>query len=480
MLRERSTLLANLHRFLDIGLTVAAFVSAYFIKRYLLPKSLSGLTTEPNYYEVLFLIIIVWYLCFDYFKIYESYRQRTLAAVLLQVIKAVMAGMVFMAFILYILKIFNVSRLLLLIFMFLDLGLLLAIESTVYLILKKYRSKGVNFRNMLIIGSRERARELIRNVNLQPFRGYRIIGCLDVSDADVGRQVEGAVHVIDTVENIRQVILNRVVDEVVFAIPLKVFADPRPYIVAAEELGMHVTVIPDLHLERLTYRPFRERIQLQPYFGTFAITLASMVPHADSRSAKHLVDFVAAGIGLIVVAPLFAIIAIAIKISSPGPVFYKQERSGLNGRKFMLYKFRTMLADADQKRKELEALNESDGPVFKISNDPRIIPVLGAFLRKSSLDELPQLLNIFQGDMSFVGPRPPIPAEVAQYEPWQRRRLSMKPGLTCIWQTSPNRNDVSFNDWMKLDLEYIDNWSPLLDFKLLLKTIRVVFLGEGR
>jgi len=189
---------------------------------------------------------------------------------------------------------------------------------------------------------------------------------------------------------------------------------------------------------------------------------------------------VASGIGLIVVAPLFAVIALAIKISSKGPVFYRQERSGMNGRKFMLYKFRTMVADADQKRKELEALNESDGPVFKINNDPRIIPVIGPFLRKTSLDELPQLLNIFRGEMSLVGPRPPIPAEVAQYKPWQRRRLSMKPGLTCIWQTSPNRNDLSFNDWMELDLEYIDTWSPLLDFKLLLKTARVVLLGEGR
>jgi lipopolysaccharide/colanic/teichoic acid biosynthesis glycosyltransferase len=189
---------------------------------------------------------------------------------------------------------------------------------------------------------------------------------------------------------------------------------------------------------------------------------------------------VASGIGLIVVAPLFAIIAIAIKISSKGPVFYKQERSGLNGRTFMLYKFRTMAADADQKRKELEALNEADGPVFKINNDPRIIPVIGPLLRKTSLDELPQLLNIFRGEMSLVGPRPPIPAEVAQYKPWQRRRLSMKPGLTCIWQTSPNRNDISFNDWMKLDLEYIDNWSPMLDFKLLLKTAQVVLLGNGR
>lgn len=146
----------------------------------------------------------------------------------------------------------------------------------------------------------------------------------------------------------------------------------------------------------------------------------------------------------------------------------------------MLLKFRTMVAAADKKRQELEGLNESDVPVFKIRNDPRIIPVIGHVLRTTCLDELPQLINIVRGEMSVVGPRPPIPSEVVQYKPWQRKRLSMKPGLTCIWQTSPNRNDISFNDWMKLDLEYIDNWSLWPDFKLLLKTVKVVLLGYGR
>ena len=205
MLRERSTLINNLHRLLDISLTVAAVVSAYVIKLYLLPKPLRGLTTEPDYYVVLFLIIIVWYLCFAYFKLYESYRKQSLPQILLKVIKAVGTGMVFMFLGLYVLKIFDVSRLLLLIFLLLDLGLLLAMKCTIYLVLKKYRSQGVNFRNMLIIGSRERARELIRNINDQPHTGYRVIGCLEISDADVGRRVEGDVHVIDTVENIRQV-----------------------------------------------------------------------------------------------------------------------------------------------------------------------------------------------------------------------------------------------------------------------------------
>jgi len=200
--------------------------------------------------------------------------------------------------------------------------------------------------------------------------------------------------------------LGRVVDEVVFTMPLKMFDDPRPYIIAAEELGVHVAVIPDIYLDRLTYRPVANRIQLQPYFGAFAITLSSMAPQSDSRMIKSLIDYVAAGIGFIILMPVFLVIAAAIKISSKGPVFYKQERSGLNGRIFTFYKFRTMLADADEKRMELEGLNESDGPVFKIKNDPRIIPFIGHFMRRTSLDELPQLVNILRGEDEPRGPAP--------------------------------------------------------------------------
>ncbi|MDZ4165479.1 MAG: sugar transferase [Smithellaceae bacterium] len=208
--------------------------------------------------------------------------------------------------------------------------------------------------------------------------------------------------------------------------------------------------------------------------------LSSVTEQSGSRLIKNVIDFLASVIGLVIISPLFILIAVSIKISSPGPVFHRQERSGLNGRTFVFYKFRTMVADAEEKRQSLASMNESDGPVFKIRNDPRIIPYIGQFLRKTSLDELPQLINILRGEMSLVGPRPPIPAEVAQYKPWQRRRLSMKPGLTCIWQTAPHRNNISFHDWMKLDLEYIDNWSMTLDFSLLLKTVKVVLLGHGR
>jgi lipopolysaccharide/colanic/teichoic acid biosynthesis glycosyltransferase len=180
---------------------------------------------------------------------------------------------------------------------------------------------------------------------------------------------------------------------------------------------------------------------------------------------------------LLVLSPVFLVLAVLIKLSSKGPALYRQTRCGLGGRKFTLYKFRSMQRDADLRRDELEALNEVDGPVFKIKDDPRCTPV-GRFMRKFSLDELPQLVNVLKGEMSLVGPRPPLPEEVEKYEPWQRRRLRMPPGLTCLWALE-GRNRLSFRRWMELDLEYIDKWSFALDCKILLKTIPVVLLGRG-
>jgi lipopolysaccharide/colanic/teichoic acid biosynthesis glycosyltransferase len=169
---------------------------------------------------------------------------------------------------------------------------------------------------------------------------------------------------------------------------------------------------------------------------------------------------------------------LAIKLTSGGNVLFRQTRCGLNGRFFTLYKFRTMVEDAEERRAGLLHLNEmKGGPVFKLKSDPRVT-WFGRFLRRYSLDELPQLWNVLRGDMSLVGPRPPIPEEVAQYQRWQRRRLAMKPGLTCLWQVS-GRNELDFDRWMQLDLEYIDSWSPWLDFKILLRTIPAVLSGKG-
>jgi exopolysaccharide biosynthesis polyprenyl glycosylphosphotransferase len=219
------------------------------------------------------------------------------------------------------------------------------------------------------------------------------------------------------------------------------------------------------------------RVELEEMDG---IPILSVLPGPAGHFqllAKRAIDVAVSAFVLLLALPVLLAIALAVKVTSGGAVLFRQTRSGLNGRVFTLLKFRTMVEDAEARRAELLHLNEMNGPVFKLRRDPRVT-ALGRFLRRFSLDELPQFWNVFKGDMSLVGPRPPIPEEVARYARWQRRRLSMKPGLTCLWQIS-GRNDVDFDRWMELDLEYINSWSPSLDFKILLKTIPVVLSGKG-
>nr|MBO2500834.1 sugar transferase [Acidimicrobiia bacterium] len=194
-------------------------------------------------------------------------------------------------------------------------------------------------------------------------------------------------------------------------------------------------------------------------------------------AVKRAIDIIGATIALVLLSPVFLVVAIAVKLSSPGPVLFKQTRIGKYGEPFTFLKFRSMRVGADNEKRNLIDLNEVDGPVFKIREDPRITSV-GRFLRKTSLDELPQLLHVLSGRMSLVGVRPPVPEEVAEYSAYERQRLLIKPGLTCIWQVS-GRSDLDFRTWMRMDLEYIENWSLALDLKLILKTFSAVLSGRG-
>src|SRR6185436_14122381 len=221
----------------------------------------------------------------------------------------------------------------------------------------------------------------------------------------------------------------------------------------------------------------RAQVQIEDLDGMPLLSFATAPTSHVQLLAKRSVDVAVASFLLLLGLPVVLAIALAIKLSSGGNVLFRQTRCGLNGRFFTLYKFRTMVEDAEERRRELLHLNEMNGPVFKLKSDPRVT-WFGRFLRKFSLDELPQLWNVLRGDMSLVGPRPPIPEELARYQRWQRRRLAMKPGLTCLWQVN-GRNELDFGSWMELDLQYIDSWSLSLDLKILLKTIPVVLSGRG-
>jgi exopolysaccharide biosynthesis polyprenyl glycosylphosphotransferase len=288
--------------------------------------------------------------------------------------------------------------------------------------------------------------------------GLRLLGFVDPEIGGRLGQDKLSGYQVYPLESVGSILQNHVVDEVVFAVDLQDLARLEAVMQHCADLGIRTR----LQLEFLP--PAYSRIYLENFRDVQLLSLSS-APDSELRLFfKRVIDVVLSATALVVLSPVLLAIAAMIKITSPGPVLFQQTRCGLGGRRFTLYKFRSMINNAEQLRAELHQLNELDGPVFKISDDPRITTV-GRWLRRFSLDELPQLWNVFRGDMSFVGPRPAVPDEVQQYEDWQRRRLRMRPGLTCTWVLE-GRSHVDFNRWMQLDLKYIDNWSLWLDAKI--------------
>jgi exopolysaccharide biosynthesis polyprenyl glycosylphosphotransferase len=332
------------------------------------------------------------------------------------------------------------------------------------------RDRLKRYHYLLIVGCGPRAREMAALIEESHGMGLRLIGFVDPNSSDASLQDLGGYRV-HRIEELGGILQQEVVDEIVFAVNMQELARLEPVMQHCADVGMRTRV-------QLEFLPAAySRIYIEKFRDVQLLSLSS-APDSELRLFfKRIFDAALSFAALIVFSPLLLCIAAMIRMTSPGPVLFRQTRCGLGGRRFMLYKFRSMINNAEQMRAELHQLNELDGPVFKISDDPRITTV-GRWLRRFSLDELPQLWNILRGDMSFVGPRPAVPEEVEQYEDWQRRRLRMRPGLTCTWVLE-GRNHVDFNRWMQLDLTYIDNWSLWLDFKIFLRTIPIVLSGRG-
>jgi exopolysaccharide biosynthesis polyprenyl glycosylphosphotransferase len=342
--------------------------------------------------------------------------------------------------------------------------------------LRRLRIHGRDSRNMLIVGSNPRAIEFARTIRSKPELGYRILGFADDEWSGTQTLREQGWRLVCDLENLRSFVRRSVVDEIVLTVPMRSFHDLASDVVAmCEQQGIVVRVLSDLF--NLKHKPSRT----EEFEGSPVITHYNGMVEGWPTTIKRAIDFMLSLLLLIAVGPVLLVTAILIKLTSPGPVFFVQRRIGLNKRVFHIYKFRTMVADAEKKLQDVEHLNEVSGPVFKIKNDPRITP-LGKFLRKTSIDELPQLFNILNGDMSLVGPRP---LQVRDYEllteageDWQRCRFSVRPGITCLWQVS-GRSSLPFHKWMELDLQYVRNWSLWLDVQILAKTIPAVFRGTG-
>jgi len=337
-------------------------------------------------------------------------------------------------------------------------------------LLRFARRLGRNTRNVLIVGSGPRAVSVKRRIEQNPHWGLRVVGYLDDADTPVSAEIDA--RSMRKMVDVRRILRDEVVDEVIIAAPRSMFVQMSGLVSACGESGIPFTLLSDVFGD---YLPPPQVTR----FGSLAALRFAPVHHSQTRIAvKRGLDILGAGIGLALAAPVIGLAALAVRLSSTGPAFFRQTRVGLYGRRFTLYKLRTMVNDAEQRQEALAHLNEMSGPAFKIRNDPRVT-WLGRWLRRFSLDELPQLWNVLRGHMSLVGPRPPLPHEVGQYETFERRRLSMRPGLTCLWQVG-GRNRVSdFDDWVRMDLEYIDAWSLTLDLRILLQTIPVVIRAQG-
>jgi exopolysaccharide biosynthesis polyprenyl glycosylphosphotransferase len=332
------------------------------------------------------------------------------------------------------------------------------------------RKRGYDRAYVIIAGTGRGARRHAAALREHPEWGLEVKGFLSEAPKLALEEVAGA-KVLGNLDDLPGLLQKEVVDEVHFAVSRRTLERLDAALAACDEVGVTVRVGLGL-LGRLNARPGLETLE-----GLPMLTLASAPRDEAALAAKRALDVLASATALLLLSPLLLVTALVVKLTSAGPAIFRQKRSGMNGRIFTLYKFRTMVADAEARKAELESRNEMDGPVFKIKADPRITGP-GRILRKLSIDELPQLWNVLRGDMSLVGPRPALPAEVEKYERWQRRRLSMRPGITCIWQVS-GRNTVDFKRWMEMDLEYIDSWSLGLDLKLLLKTIPAVLFSRG-
>jgi len=325
---------------------------------------------------------------------------------------------------------------------------------------------------ILLVGAGNRAIGFTEDVFNRRASGYKIVGFLDAREDSVGRKLPGDHHIIGFFGQLAEILENYLVEEVFFVLEPRHFGYLDSLMETCSEAGVTSHLIYTSGQSSL-YKSSPDSVAEVP-----CITFSRLPQGEDGLLIKRVIDIVSSALLLLVLSPFFLIIAIIIKLTSKGPVFFPWKVVGTGNRDFVGYKFRTMAQNAEELKEALAIQNEMNGPVFKMKNDPRITKV-GKWLRKFSLDELPQIWSVLKGDMSLVGPRPPNRNELARYEFWQRRKISFKPGITCLWQVQ-GRNQISdFNEWCRLDLEYIDNWSLWLDFKILVKTVWVVIRGTG-
>jgi exopolysaccharide biosynthesis polyprenyl glycosylphosphotransferase len=452
----------------DAGVLIGSFLGAYAL-RVALNNPLARDAGPLSYYLwLLGLIVPVWVVLLGAFGGYGlGWMARSRAGLVARVSGI---GLLLLTAALFFAQESEINRSLLLLFTSVS-AVALWLERTLVLVWLR-RRRGERWSHVaIVVGTDGRAEQLIASLRRYPETGWLVRGCLSVDPADEVRSV-GGVPVIGTLQDLPDLLQEDVVvDEVFFAVPADRLDRLTEALEACENLGVDARVLVDL------YRPAHAHSYVEELFTLPFYGVSPTLTRQGALAVKRAIDVVGAVLILVLTLPLLVVVAVLIRVSSRGPVIFRQVRSGFHGRAFEMYKLRTMVADAELRRSDLLHLNEMNGPVFKVSDDPRLTR-LGRFIRRYSVDELPQLLNVIKGEMSLVGPRPLPLYEASRIKGVQRRRLAMRPGLSGLWQTR-GRSTVDFDEWMRMDLEYVDQWSLALDLRILVATLPEVLRGTG-
>jgi exopolysaccharide biosynthesis polyprenyl glycosylphosphotransferase len=453
----------------DIILAALAFQAAYQTRAVLHLEHTFYLTVERKAL-VLGFALFAWVTIGLWLGIYEKLDSSHPRVILRDTARQCASGALCLVLFEYLLRL-DLSRFFLGLFSAYAWVLLLLFRLTAGRVVGVIRREFAAPHYVMVVGTGERAIRMAEALEQSAEYGVRLRGFLSEQSENAPSEIAlGSVYKVQPIGELPSILRQHVVDEIIFSVGSESLANLEEVFLLCDEEGVRTRVAVDF------FPHVNSTVSLDRFGATPLLTFTA-APYDEIRLlVKRLTDIAIAAAGLVVLAPFMAVISILIRLTSPGPVIFRQVRCGLNGRRFLFYKFRSMCQNAEELKPALEHLNTRE-TVFKIPHDPRLTPV-GRYLRKFSIDEWPQLWNVLRGDMSLVGPRPAVPSEVDRYQRWQRRRLRMRPGLTCLWAIS-GRDNVDFETWMKLDMQYIDNWSLALDWKILLRTIPQVLMGHG-
>lgn len=455
---------------IDILLTVNAFFFSYFTRNVYFGKDYGYITKFNNYIWILVMATILISLFMTLLKSYDHIIEDKFYMVTFKVACSIFISVIIMFAVFFFMGEKTLSRLFFGIFSCIEFFIIIIERIVLKIALYFYSKDKIHRKNVLIVGCGKLGKEYFEEIKKYDQIGINFIGFLNIpgfDDFEVNEQ-----DVLGTIDDLKIIAKGNSVDEIVFAVPVDYLSDIEPYVLKCEAMGITVHMAMDIFNLAISKARIGD-------IGTLPVaTFYSVSDKQGQLLAKRVLDILGGLVGVIFASIVFIIIGPLIYLESPGKVLFSQKRVGRNGRVFKCYKFRSMYPDAEERKKDLILQNEMNGAMFKIKNDPRVTKI-GKFIRATSIDELPQFFNVLMGDMSLVGTRPPTADEVEQYDDYHWRRLSVKPGITGLWQVS-GRNDIAdFEDVVKLDTEYIDNWSFWLDIKLILITMKVVFVRAG-